>query len=252
MRRVLVLILVTRWSVTVASAQSTAPPADSLARFLQFEDASPLSCLFTYFPPFFIQNGIELKSFIRSRTFLRLRREFGDRRAADAIYVRAMQMTNNNTAMALLLCSIACFDHRLVGIKVPIFDLYLPLSNESEEEFTRRVRHLPTQLYDDTPAGEGGDRDKLQHFFGSAFLAFVFESGGAATRFGEFVEEGEEAVVIGGVNDDRDLRADDQGRRFGTAALGDNRIYPSRYFTTPQPVREGSAVNDVPLCTGVW
>lgn len=251
MRRALVLILVTRWSVTLAAAQSPLP-ADSLARFLQFEDASPLSCLFTYFPSFFIQNGIEMKNFIRSKTFLRIRREFGDRRAADAIYVRAMQMTNNNTAVALLLSAIACFDHRLVGINVPIFNLYLPLSNESEEEFTRRVRHLPTRLYDDTPSGEGGDRDKLQHFFGSAFLAFVFESGGTATRFGEFVEEGEGAIIIGGVNDDRDLRADNQGKNFGMAALEDNRIYPSHYFKTPRAVRDGSAAIDVPLCTGVW
>jgi hypothetical protein len=167
-----------------------------------------------------------------------------------------MQMTNNNTAMALLLSTISCFDHKLVGIDVPLFNLYFPLSNESEEEFTRRAKHLPAHLYDDSPATEQGDRDKLQHFFGSAFLAFVFESADASMRFGEFVEKGEDAFIVGGINDDRDLRADRQGQDFGIAVLDDNRRFPSEYLKAPlvSGSREGSAsfVNDVPLCGGVW
>src|SRR5258706_7285424 len=141
---------------------------DSLLAYFQFDDPPPLSCLFEYVPPFFIQHGTELKAFIRSKTFRRIRKQWGDVRGVDAIYVQAMNMTNNNTAMALLMSTIACFDHSIVGINVPVFSLYLPLTSESEEEFGRRVRLLPSRLYADTPDNEAGDRDKLQHFLGSA------------------------------------------------------------------------------------
>src|ERR1041384_4160056 len=231
-------------------------PPDSVAAFrpyFTFHDDAPLSCLLTYFPPFFIQHGMELKSFLRSKAFHRLKDQMGVLRALDAIYVRSMQLTDNNTAVALLLAAIATFDHRVVGLKVPVFQFYVPLSNESQEEFDRRVSRLPSRLYPDTPPGAAGDRDKLQHFFGSAFLTVAFESESGADRTGVFVEQGEDLFIVGGINDERDLRADRDGRRFGRALLEDNLLYPSRYLagrrdtarirecaaTPPQPAEGG-------------
>ena len=75
-----------------------------------------------------------------------------------------MQLTNNNTAVALLLATCACFDHRIVGLKVPIFELFVPLSNESEEEFLRRIKEagaLLKQLAEERLAG-----DTIVFFYG--------------------------------------------------------------------------------------
>src|SRR5258708_40282917 len=153
----------------VASASHLLPAqpkeVDSTAQFepyLTLHDDAPLSCLLTYFPPLFIQHGIELKAFVRSKTFRRLRDRLGDVRALDALYVRAMQLTDNNTAVALLLATIATFDHRLVGLKVPVFRFYFPLSDESHVGFDRRVNSLPRPLYEDSPAGWPGDPDNLR------------------------------------------------------------------------------------------
>ena len=77
---------------------------------------SAFGFLVTYFPSELVRNGIELKSYIRSRRFLDLRKKISDPRAVDAIYVRAMQFTAGNTAMALLYCCIATMDHRIVEI----------------------------------------------------------------------------------------------------------------------------------------
>jgi hypothetical protein len=236
--------------LTSMPAFSQAIPADSLVQFLAFEEHDPLSCLITYLPPVFIQNGLEMKSFIRGRTFRRLREAVGDVRAMDAVYIRAMQLTNNNTAIALLLSAIACFDHRLVGFKVPLFQLYFPLSNESESEFLRRVANLPSKVYTDTP--REGDRDKPQHFFGSALMAFLFESAGAADRTGDFIEEGEDAFIIGGINDERDKRSNRQGRQFGLALLDNNRRLPSEFLrfeiaVEPEPV---PLFQEDPRCDG--
>jgi hypothetical protein len=165
---------------------------NDLRKYFQFDNPHPLACLFTYFPSIFIQHELELKSFVRSKTFKHLREQFGDAKSVDAIYVRAMQLTNNNTAISLLLSTFATFDHETVGLNVPFFSLAFPLTDESGAEFRRRVNNLPRIIYDDSP--ESGDRDKLQHFFGSAFLTFISESRDAADRFGTFVEKGERLV----------------------------------------------------------
>ena len=250
-----------RFAAILAVAISSYQPAytqqneakDSLMEYFHFNDSPPLNCLFTYFPSFFLQHGIELKEFIRSRTFRDIRHGFGDAKAVDAIYIRAMQMTDNNTAISLWISTIACFDHRVVGFKVPLFSLFFPLTDESEEEFARRVRHLPSALYDDSPKTPSGDRDKLQHFFGSAFVTFVFESRDAAMRIGEFVEKGEDAFIIDGVNDSRDLRADTQGQQFGLALFESNRRLPSDFLTSQIASHSGSVgTGSTPCCAGGW
>jgi len=235
----------------MTSAQPTPDESDTLLTYFQFDDPAPLSCLLVYFPSFFIQYGIDLKDFIRSETFRAIRQHFGDPRAVDAIFIRAMQMTNNNTAFSLLLSTITSFDHRVVGIKVPVFKLFFPLSNESLEDFQSRVNNLPSRLYSDSPNDIKGDRDKLQHFFGSAFLTFVFESRGSAQRIGEFIERGEDAFIVDGVLDDRDRRANFQGQEFGLALLENNRRVPSEFFISQIASKKVAVVSES-VCSGVW
>jgi len=216
--------------------------------YLQFEDPGPFEALLTWYPPLFIRNGIDLKDFIRSETFAAIRRKEGDRRAADAIFVRAMALTRNNTSAALLISTVATLDHYVVGVKIPLLNLFFPLSNESREDFDARVANLPGKLYPDSPGGgpgAAGDRDKLQHFFGSAYVAFTFESQGAADRVGDFVEIGEEAAIVDGVFDSRDRRANWNGSQFGTALLSNNRRYPSYFFRAPLATGGGPGTDDL-------
>jgi hypothetical protein len=212
----------------------TLPAADSsMQQLLRFDHPSPLSCLLAWLPGAAVYDETELKSYIRSTLFRRFRRSFGDRKAVDAIYVRAMTLTNNNTALALLLSAFACFDQQDVGIRNPVFNLVFPLADESYEDFSARVKNLPSRLYADTP--HEGDRDKLQHFFGSAFLTYISESRASADRIGEFIEEGENAFIIGGVEDNRDRRANRQGQLFATALFDNNLQYPSAFLVPELP-----------------
>jgi len=150
--------------------------------------------------------------------------------------VRAMTLTHNNTSVALLLATVATFDHYVVGVKIPLLNFFFPLSNESREDFAARIRNLPARLYADSPRGGHGDRDKLQHFFGSACIAYTFESQGAAGRMGDFIEVGEDAAIVDGVLDSRDERANWNGSQFGTALLANNKRYPSDFFRAPVAV----------------
>ncbi len=256
MRNVLAILILTFSTHRAHTQSAVQSQPDSLLAYFQFEESSPFSCLTEYFPPLFIEHGMEMKSFIRSTAFKKLRGMFGDLRSVDAIYVRAMCLTNNNTALALLLASLATFDHRLIGFKVPLLKIQLPLSDESKEDFSRRVNSLPSRLYEDTPHDATGDRDKLQHFFGSAFLAVICESRKPADRFGTFIEEGEDLFIVGGVNDERDMRANREGQKFGMALLENNHHLPSEYLrvevTEKATAGKCRALSDEPFCTGDW
>jgi hypothetical protein len=214
----------------LCAAQEDGAEANLPAEYFSFGDPSPFSCLLTLFPPLLLQHGMELKEFIRSGEFAQIRKKHGDERAVDAIFVRAMRLTDNNTGFSLLLSALSTFDHDVVGIRVPVLSIVFPLTSESDEEFRLRRERLPTHFYGDSPSHPAGDRDKLQHFFGSAFITFAFESPSAAGRFGDFVERGEEAVIIGGALDERDYRANRQGQLFGAALLEENRRFPSEFL----------------------
>lgn len=232
MRFVLVFVVGLLTGAQQLKPQISNQSNDSLLIYLSFKESSSLGFLLPYFPPFFIQYGIELKSFIRNRTFQEIRQSYGDLKAVDAIFIKAMKLTNDNTAVALLISTIACFDHRIFGLKVPVFLLFFPLSNESEEEFKQRVENLPKNIYIDSPLNRFGDRDKLQHFFGSAFIAYVFESGETSERFSDFIERGEKAIIIDGVLDKRDIRANRHGQEFGLNLLINKHQMPSQYIQT--------------------
>ncbi|MBI3195673.1 MAG: hypothetical protein HYZ34_14585 [Ignavibacteriae bacterium] len=223
------LILLCCLIQTVAFTQSSSSN-DSLQRYLQFDETESLSFLITLFPPFLIQNGMELKEFIRSSEFKQLRTTYGDQKAIDVIFIRSMQLTHNNTGFSLLLSTLAVFDHRTLGFNVPLFKLFFPLSDESEEEFNQRVQNLPTKIFPHSPNTKRGDRDKLQHFFGSAFLTFAFESSSTAERFGTAIEQGEESFVVGGANDVQDERANRLGQRFGNALMENPFCFPSEFL----------------------
>lgn len=183
------------------------------------------------FPIKIIQDEARLRDFVLSEQFARARRAMGDRRAVDLLFRRALELSWNNTGEALFISMLATLEHRSLGIKLPLIGplLWIPLTGEFEDAFRERVACLPERLYPDTPPE--GDRDKLQHFFGSAFLTVLSESAESSDAVGVFVEEEEEVFVVGGSNDVRDLRADRQGQRFALALMNDRETLPSPFLS---------------------
>jgi hypothetical protein len=143
----------------------------------------------------------------------------------DMIYLRAMNEAGGDIGAALFASLIATFEHR----KIPFtFGLSLPLTLESDASFTRRVDRLPRRLFADRP--EGDDRDKLQHFFASAWLAWGLDNGEIADVIGLAVEAGEHAFIAGGANDRRDVRANRLGHLFVELLRQYPRAVPSVLF----------------------
>jgi len=192
-----------------------------------------LACLSPVLFPKIFQDAWCLKEYLRSDAFAQVRSRVGDRLSVDAIYARARTLCWDNTFEALLISCIATMDHDRFGVRLPLLGipLWFTLTSEDEEAYHERWMALPSRIYADTPGMWQGDRDKLQHFFGSALVAFVSESREQAEGVGEFVERGEEAFVIGGKVDARDVRANRQGQDFGLRLLQDRGARPSGFLT---------------------
>ena len=201
-----------------------------------FERDDNIPGIVSFFAPFIfpkvIQDGYRLKDYIRSNAFARVRQSYGDLCAVDAMFEKSLRLSWNNVYEALLITFVGTMDHRTFGVKLPIIGdlLWFPLTSEFPDDFRARVHALPTMIYPDTPNDPAGDRDKLQHFFGSAFLTFFSESRGAAERIGGFIEWGEQKFIVNGAFDERDFRANQQGIEFGLGLLDDVLVRPSDYL----------------------
>ena len=145
--------------------------------------------------------------------------------AMDEIYLHALRETNGDKGAAYLATLIAVLEHRYIPISRT--GIELPLTLESDSIFRQRVGHLPKNIY-----GQGhDDRDKLQHFFANAWLKKELGMEWLVLLIGELIEVGEDALVEGGVYDERDKVANRDGIRFGINSADSLSALPSKYLS---------------------
>jgi hypothetical protein len=182
--------------------------------------------------PDLVKEARRIRSYIRDPRFGLLVKRCGDMRAVDAIYIKCLQIAEHNVARALFLSLLGTLEHRDLYMKMPLIGFVkIPLTFEEDSLFNTRFGNLPSRLYPDTP--REGDRDKLQHFFGSAYMAYASESRDVAQITGDLVEWSEAKFVAGGVDDPRDRRANKHGERFGHDLLTVKNLLPSDYLNSP-------------------
>ncbi|CUU03936.1 hypothetical protein JGI1_00858 [Candidatus Thermokryptus mobilis] len=169
----------------------------------------------------------KLREFIRSDEFKKFREKFGDKASVDLIYKKALVLSNYNIADALLISGLATLDHRKINFKIPLLGLKIPifLTSENEKIFRKRVENLPAYLFSDTL----NDKDKLQHFFFSAYLSYLNGGSKTADKIGLLIEEGEK-LGLNLVKDERDILANRCGQIFGLALHKNPFVLPSRFL----------------------
>lgn len=145
----------------------------------------------------------------------------------DQIYRHALAEANGNHAIALFAAAIATLEHRYIPLAIGID---LPLTFEAEADFNRRVAALPRRLFADRPNGD--DRDKLQHFFASAWLTLALNSRHTADAIGWGIERGERLLLTGETEDPRDIRANRLGQMFAELLRSHPTAVPSIMFNT--------------------
>jgi hypothetical protein len=175
--------------------------------------------------------GVALRSYLRSAAWTEFRKTHSDRESLDEIFNDADELCNDNRAAAILAASIACLEHKTIPLKLFFcITLEIPLTMESQHDFDARVSKLPEYIYD----SKIPDRDKLQHFFFSAYFMRVLKMNSLVSLLGDGVEIGEDLFIVGGVDDPRDRHANKDGRRFGEACDSETLPMPGK-FLTPNP-----------------
>jgi len=205
----------------------------------EFDEENSESFSFTgflsdVFTPQLIRDTRNIRVYVRDPRFGELLRRCGDLRAVDGIFQKALRVAEFNIGRGLFLAMMACLEHQNVQVDMPVVGAVgLPLTFEEDSLFKARTANLPSRIYEDSPAGVHGDRDKLQHFFGSAYIAYVSEMPEIARATGNFIEWGEAKMIVGGADDVRDRRANKQGETFGHDLLYVKTLLPSDYLTLP-------------------
>ena len=195
-----------------------------------------------FFPPSLLRADFLLKKYLRSNSFASYRKAYGDSASVDKIFFKAKELSNNNNGVALLISLLGVTDHFALTVKIHIpylpVQLPLPLTAETKEEFTRRFNNLPEhfpRLFSSPTSSV--HKDKLQHFFATAFLSYVFESEETALRIGFATEKGESAFIIGGTYDAEDLEMNRRVAMFGHALLLQKPFFPSQYFFSNKRIK---------------
>lgn len=171
-----------------------------------------------------------LSEYISSERFLELNRTIGDIPSTDSIFSEALKYTGYDYAEALLALTFTTVPYRKVPIQIPILNIILqyPLISADKTTFQIKNKNLPRYLFLDSPNNEYGDKDKLAHFFGSAFLSYQSHIFDLGELIGYFVEAFEESFKVQSSIDLRDLDVNEYGRLFGKLLRKNKNIMPSQ------------------------
>ena len=173
-----------------------------------------------------------ISEYIASERLVEIRNISGDLTAIDSIFLEALKFTNENYSDALLALMFATVPYREVPIQIPLIKsiVLYPLTSADQEIFLKKNENLPRYLFFDTPRNGYGDKDKLAHFFGSAFLSYESSIFDLGKLIGYFVEAFEESFKVQSTVDLRDLDVNEYGRLFGNLLKENNKLLPSQIF----------------------
>lgn len=147
----------------------------------------------------------------------------------DTLFLRSVKYYNSDYSEALLALTFACLPYKVMNLKLPVFPITLTLHLPAVPNplFDIKTKNLPSKLFFDTPKNEFGDKDKLSHFFGNAFIEFNFPFFNLSKFLGIFVEKFEESFYVQGGMDKRDLYVNGLGAKFGKELNRNNNLLPS-------------------------
>ena len=174
-----------------------------------------------------------ISKYIASDYFKNLSKSKSDLQLIDSIYIYQLKYQNYDFTETLLSLTFALVPVREVPIKFPLLNkMDYPLVSVSDSIFNLKNKHLPKYIFGDTPQNDFGDKDKLSHFFGSAFISYssnIFDFG---NLIGYFVEVFEENFRVQSTIDKRDMMTNTLGNLFGKMLKDNKNILPSQILIT--------------------
>ncbi len=177
-----------------------------------------------------------LSNYIASEEFVNLKKNNSDIALVDTLYQRSLTFFDGDISEALLCLTFACLPFNKIEFKLP-FGLgiaKIPLPSPPQNVFEKRKDNLPKKLYFSTPNTNFGDKDKLSHFFGNAFLKYSAGIFNFSKFMGMFVELTEEYFFANGSFDKRDLETNYYGEIFASLLKNNCKAKPSEALVINQ------------------
>ncbi|MCZ7604437.1 MAG: hypothetical protein QY331_08945 [Melioribacteraceae bacterium] len=171
----------------------------------------------------------KLSEYIISPHFENIIRVNNDIDALDSLFIEAVKYQNGDVSEALLTIAFSALAFQYLPIQVPIIGLKLnlPLSHVDEKLFQKKIDNLPKNLFFNSPKSKFGDKDKIAHFFGSAYLSNTVTLFKLSKFMGIFVEFFEAAFKVEGFLDYRDMKINNLGELYGIALRENQNLLPS-------------------------
>jgi hypothetical protein len=171
-----------------------------------------------------------LSGFIAGDHFQNISSSAGDLALSDTLFQRALIFYDYDYSEALLSLTFALIPYKKVPIRIPLLNSIInyPLVSASDSIYNKKNENLPSKIFFDSPPDDSGDKDKLAHFFGAAFLSnssLFFDLG---DLIGYFVEAFEEDFKVQSSIDHRDLMTNKLGDIFGRLLKNNKEVLPSQ------------------------
>jgi len=179
-----------------------------------------------------LDDGIEfVSSFIISEEFAKIRMNNSDLESIDSLYFRTLKFYENDYSEALLALTLGTLPYFEMPLSIPIINtiLIIPLPTP-EKNIALKIKNLPSHFLINSPKEIFGDKDKLAHFFGNAFLAYSIPFINVSEFFSIFVEKFEEAFKVEGAFDKRDIFVNSLGKKFGKQLKVNSSVLPSNFL----------------------
>ncbi|GAB4142488.1 MAG: hypothetical protein Fur0015_11570 [Ignavibacteriales bacterium] len=173
-----------------------------------------------------------LTKYISSDEYSSIRKTSSDLDSIDSLFVKSLRYYNNDIAEALLALTFATLPYSQMPLSLPVSNskINIPLPTP-QKLLIEKNKNLPSHFLDDSPKNDFGDKDKLAHFFGNAYLSYTFPMFNISDFLSIFVEKFEEAFKVEGAFDKRDIFVNNLGKKFGNALHENNSLLPSYILT---------------------
>ncbi|MFH1197646.1 MAG: hypothetical protein V1720_18245 [bacterium] len=179
---------------------------------------------------------IYISNFIASDYFYSLKNDNNDLALVDTLFNRSYIYFDGDISEALLALTFACLPYNKMPLKLPLLNIRvdIPLPSVEESIFQIKIKNLPSHLLYDSPENEFGDKDKIPHFFGNAFLSYNISFINLAKFASVYVELFESSFAVEGAVSLRDMRVNQLGELFGAALKNNINLKPSTLFSLYQ------------------
>ena len=170
-----------------------------------------------------------LTNYMTTNEYLQFKQVHTDIESVDYIYEKALKYFNNNLSETFLCLTFTLIPYNKIPMKIPFLGIKITVSlpSPSQMVYKEKRKNTPKQLFFDSPRNDFGDKDKLAHFFGNAFLSYNIPLFNFSDFMGIFVEYFEEGFFLEGGYDYRDLVANHLGKLFGVMVKNKKDVKPS-------------------------